>query len=377
MLNVRSNAGESAVRVSIEDNQTKKILLTMKEHEVLYCSEYVANLNINDDRFACVLQDTISKKMSFVWNGVRKISDVYYIRASHIDLSDYNKCIIYYAESENYYTTVFLEGKTFGPYYDGLIFFSENLSRWVEYKGPGMLGTDMPYRIGWMFKDYFVFESMGMTYLYERGKITSIPDIYRSYDSENHKYYTDIGKIYDKLQRDGESPNGKYKAVYLNGKLSVNNKVYKTYKISDLKEDSTSYSIVGELFATNEGLVYAKLPKGEVFIDCETNEVTEIGEGKTFDYQNFKIIDEPDSWDRVFEEKNANSQYDVERFSICIQDESYQHTFLSTLKEPYVLIDNIKFGQGAALSAKYDKQEKSFVWTAFEGNNLVVYEVKL
>ena len=73
----------------------------MKKNEVLYCSEYLANLNIGDDRFACVLKDTITNKMTFVWNGERKINNVFFIRASHIDLSDYNKCIIYYAENSD------------------------------------------------------------------------------------------------------------------------------------------------------------------------------------------------------------------------------------------------------------------------------------
>lgn len=371
-----NNSTKQDIRVSMDNSQTKKTLFSMKKNEVLYCSAYLANLNIGDDRFACVLKDTITNKMTFVWNGERKINNVFFIWASHIDLSDYNKCIIYYAEKDEYYTTAFIEGKTFGPYDGWMYFFSENHGG-AEYKGPGMLGTDMPYRSGWMFKDYFVFNNMGIDYLYSRGKITKVPDKYRHYDSESHEQYTAVGEIAEEIQKGGLSPNGKYKAVYLNGKLSVNNKVYKTYNITDAKQDSTSYHYWGELFATDEGKVFASLPQGEVLIDCKTGKVTDITEGKTFDYQHFSIIDEPKDWDRVFERKDASINYDVERLAISLQDETLQHTFLSTLKASYVLIDNKKIGNGAALSAKYDSQKKAFIWMAFEGLDLVVYEYKL
>lgn len=119
------------------------------------------------------------------------------------------------------------------------------------------------------------------------------------------------------------------------------------------------------------------MPSEKVLVNILTGKIQTISKGETFDYEHFKIIKEPENWDRFFERKDASIQYDVDRLSIVLQDENLNNTFMSTLKTDYVQINNQKFGNGPALSATYDKKKNSFIWTTFEKNELVVYQVYL
>lgn len=360
--------------ISIKNNVSRKVLFSMNETECIYASEYVANLNFEDNRFACILIDTISKKRTFVWNGMRKMSAMG-LEAFHVDLDDYNKCVLRYAhEGSKSYNELFLNGKIYGPYDGWVTLLSENQSWVCEYKGAGMLGFDKPYRRGWVLKDYFVFNNMGFDYIYDHGEIFRVPSKYKKYEKDES--YTDVYAIQNDILK-GRFGVQKIKMDYKDQNLIINGKVYKHYTVKDTKSDNEKFESWGKLVSNGSNLVYADLPSEKVLINVSTGKIQTIKEGETFDYEHFKIIKEPEDWDRFFERKDASIGYDVDRLAIVLQDESFSNTFMSTLKTDYVQINNQKFGEGPALSATYDKKKKSFIWTTFEKNELVMYQVYL
>lgn len=370
--NIQSSGANQSI--SINNNVSRKVLFSMKENECIYESEYFANLNLEDNRFSCIVIDTISNKKTFVWNGIRKVSSMG-LEAFHVDLDNYNKCILQYAhDGSESFNELFLNGKTYGPYDGWVTLLSENQSRWCEYKGPGMLGIDKPYRRGWMLKDYFVFKNMGFYYISDHGKITRVPSKYMK--SENEETYVDVFAIQDDILK-GRYGTKKIKVEYKDQNLIINGKNYKHYIVKDNKEDNDKFERWGQLLTNGGNLVFASLPNEEVLVNLTTGKLQVIKKDETFDYKNFKIIKKPESWDRFFERKDATIQYDVDRLAIILQDESFNNTFMSTLKTDYVQINNQKFGNGPALSAIYDKTKKSFIWTTFEKNELVMYQVYL
>lgn len=377
ILNLRTSEvrqSECDQKIAINNNVSRKVLFSMKENERIYESEYVANLNIEDNRFACVLVDTLSGKKTFVWNGIRKASSLG-LEALHVDLDNYAKCVLRYAhEGSKSYNELFFNGKIYGPYDGWVTLLSENQSRWCEYKGGGMLGIDKPYRRGWVLKDYFVFKNMGFYYIFDHGKISRLPSKYIK--NEDNETYADVIAVQSDIIK-GRFGTQKIKMDYKNQSLIINGKVYKHYTAKDAKTDSENFEKWGELISNGSNLVYASLPSEEVLVNISTGKIQTINKDQTFDYEHFKIIKEPENWDRFFERKDASIQYDVDRLAIVLQDESLNNTFMSTLKTDYVQINNQKFGNGPALSAIYDKKKNSFVWTTFEKNELVMYQVYL
>jgi hypothetical protein len=61
---------------------------------------------------------------------------------------------------------------------------------------------------------------------------------------------------------------------------------------------------------------------------------------------------------------------------IEINSANKQHSFYSNLAYEYVVIDGKRTGNSPAMRAWYDKDRNSFLWTALEGKELVLYEYK-
>jgi hypothetical protein len=63
--------------------------------------------------------------------------------------------------------------------------------------------------------------------------------------------------------------------------------------------------------------------------------------------------------------------------NIDIYSENLEHTMISDYRYEYVVIDGESYGKSPAFQAWYDSDKKSFIWSAIEGKELVVYEFKL
>lgn len=354
--------------ISVKDNVSRKVLFTMKENEHIYNTEYVANLNMQDNSFTCIVIDTITNKKTFVWNGERKVT-ADNLKVYHVDLFDYNKCVLGYShEGSEVINVLFLDGKTFGPYDGEVKLLTENYSWAAEYKDPGMLGIDKSYRRGWILKDYFVFSHFGKNYLYDHGKVSYAP-FYAMLSSDGTSERHDLFTLQDDILK-GRRRNQNIKMEYKGQNLIINDKIYKHYSVQDVKEDEERFERWGQLITNGTDLVYAWLPSEEVLVNLSTGTLRSLKENEAFDYEHFKIVPKPQNWDRFFERK---SPWD----SILLQDKNSSNTLMSSLEEDYVQVNNSKIGKGPALSAIYDSQQNAFIWTTLENKELVMYQVNL
>jgi hypothetical protein len=54
-----------------------------------------------------------------------------------------------------------------------------------------------------------------------------------------------------------------------------------------------------------------------------------------------------------------------------------EHSFYSSYKYEYVVIDGRPIGKSPAIQSWYDEKKNTFIWTAIEGKELLTYEYKL
>ena len=80
--------------------------------------------------------------------------------------------------------------------------------------------------------------------------------------------------------------------------------------------------------------------------------------GDSYWYNNGKIVNYNTYWDSLVLDNNG-------------------HNFYSNCEYNYVVIDGERFGNSAALQARYDEAKNAFVWLSLEGQELVVYEYRL
>jgi len=60
-----------------------------------------------------------------------------------------------------------------------------------------------------------------------------------------------------------------------------------------------------------------------------------------------------------------------------ILSKNKEHSFYSSYKYEYVVIDGRPIGKSPAIQSWYDEKKNTFIWTAIEGKELVIYEHKL
>jgi hypothetical protein len=65
----------------------------------------------------------------------------------------------------------------------------------------------------------------------------------------------------------------------------------------------------------------------------------------------------------------------IEKYKI--QSKNKSHTLSVDMSYDYVVIDGRSYGKAPAIKAWYDETKNSFVWNAWEGKELVIYEMKL
>lgn len=57
------------VSVAFAGTIERQVHYELKKNEVIFCDEYVASIKFQDQSFACIIEDTLSHKKTFVWNG--------------------------------------------------------------------------------------------------------------------------------------------------------------------------------------------------------------------------------------------------------------------------------------------------------------------
>lgn len=368
--NIRKSTTKS---LNISDKLKKTELFRLGKNEIIYCNEQYIDFASNLNNFACVIVDTIQKKQRFIVNG-ECLAEGKAVYVSHINLIDPSKCIFMYAVDADYMEYISIDNTLYGPY-EGVMYLADAW-RWADYKGPSMQGLDKPYRLGWKYKNMFVFYQMGQLFLFDNGRVSSMPNKYYEYRDGEKQLVVD--KIYEDVGSRGISSNGIHKLKLSGNRLIGGSLNYLLPFIPD-KEYQTLYvfdngNAVIELRETTKDSL---LEWHSYFANLKTGKIKKIGDTECVDYQHGTLILNPSTWNRQFERKNPTIEWDVQSNAICIQDPSLQHLMISNLKYPYVLIDNQKVGNGCAIDATYNEKTNSFVWQAFEDNAIVLYEYKL
>lgn len=371
LLKLNATKGDIAFQAKtsfIDNNLSRTVLFTLNKNEIIYENEHFIDMSIDKGRFSCLLMDTIKNEMTYVWNGARKVN-AKRIYINHNDLYDFDKCILMYSETPEYFENIKIEDKTYGPY-EGILYLADPW-RWADYKGAFMNGVDEDYRKGWPYKNMFVFGAMNDDYLNINGKISPIPDKYYEWKDGKRDWYTE--KLYQDLDTLGISPNGKYHLKIKGNKLIGNNKTFSLPFIPEIKR----------IYAYDNGNAIIVIRDREYnckyySADLKNDSLKELQDDECFNYRTGEIMKEPiTGWDRQFERKDGSIAWDVERNAICLQDPSLNHTLISKLNVPYVLVDNHKIGKGCAYDVFYDSDNGSFAWITYEDNSFVLYEYKL
>ncbi|MBQ0141733.1 MAG: hypothetical protein KBT06_02860 [Prevotellaceae bacterium] len=346
----------------------RKVLFTFGENEILYDGENLTNLNFTSSKYCFILQNTLTKKKTLVWNGSRVINGNN-IWVTYLDLYDFEKCIVLYNNDSIYnYEYLHIDGKNFGPYENVDYFLDWELASYYSYDEVSGNAHEKCLGWGWLFKNCFVYTIMGTDFFYNNGKIEQIDKKYQSKNSWNNKIYTDTRKIAKMLSQKGISPNGKhYASISANGIINIDNVI--CHQLCDsIKSD---YGII----TSNEGDVYVWL-SSDIHYFIPNNGLPRLMNMETekFDGKSFKIVSAPQKPCGAFAYK---SDWRPEYYAITLYDKSSQNMFMSKLTYPYIIINNNKYGVGAALSAEYNAAENSFVWTAIESNEYVMYRFHL
>ena len=101
-----------------QTNQTKKeVLLTLGKNEILISDEYYVSQKLDKNHFACMVEDTISNKQSFIFNGQRVFSgEPYSFTVLDFDVNSKNDYKIRFKENDKF--MVKCRGRVEGPFED-------------------------------------------------------------------------------------------------------------------------------------------------------------------------------------------------------------------------------------------------------------------
>jgi len=209
---------------------------------------------------------------------------------------------------------------------------------------------------------YFEYSNKGKQYLNLNGKIYGPYDWIRSqvlsngkfileYPQEDKSYINVNGKVfgpYDGFSNYQILDNGKFYFVYSQGDLyyfNNNDVVSKGYKlINDItyKPDGT-YKFT---FSGIDGWVYENI-NGQI----QKTQDRKFGFGKGYFEPSFEKYE--------------------------IRSKANMNTMFLDIAYDYVVIDGRSYGKAPAIKAWYDEAKNSFVWNAWEGKELVLYEFPL
>lgn len=226
---------------SVGQNPKREVIFTMNPNEVIFQDEYFAYNYFGQNRFACILRDTITDKYTFVFNGKRVLSSTEMIGVNYLNLNETNGYAVHYYSNGVDYNNITLNIR--GTVYENVDDWYadenyENISYTTEkqdgyymhYRGM----TDGPFEKIEFNKDYdYTYLLAGKWWGHRNGKNELMPEdtsnkIYTAY--EDGKYYLYVNgtksQAYDSYIHLYTTKSGKYAYTYEN---STNKKNERTY----------------------------------------------------------------------------------------------------------------------------------------------------
>jgi hypothetical protein len=188
-----------------------------------------------------------------------------------------------------------------------------------------------------------------------------------SYGKNDKEYVNINGKVssgYDKIGSHWDyyyyggahiTDNDKYAYSYKNNDkwyVNINGNINGGYdRIYGLKmDDKGNYTYI---YDTDEGKLYRHNNGQDSKTDLLISNMSSVS-----DYHGINLL------------RTNNS-------NIVLYSTDKKHSFYSTYRNEYVIIDGKRTSKSPALHAWYDKDKNSFIWNSIEGKALVVYEHKL
>lgn len=349
----------------------RKVHYKLKKHEIIFYDEYVASFKFENQSFACVIEDTITKIKTFIWNGQKKITGTY-INCHYIDFDDYDQCIIYYAHGKDKYLKI--ENNLYGPYERieyPIIGENEEDSRTVGYLWHNFSSETMNT---WFYKNCFLFQQLNKEFLYLNGKIYLASD-------EKCSLINTLQVVDRKVEGENifKSLDGTHSAAWYPTYILYENVSYQLpFESGDTFEG-------GKLYLFDDGSCFGEIRRCNRQ-NSSPERITRIyiHEGK----MNILALDEVFNFRKQCIEKIQNSRdmNDYQAFfkkpyynnrSYEIIDPTRRHYLISDIEYPYVVIDNKKYGKECAIHAWYRAEENAFLGITLENNQLVSYCYKI
>lgn len=311
--------------------------------EVIYNSEYHFGHHSNGQDFMMITQNPDGLQ-NLVINGrkIKTAKDIY----------------IYFADSANLNNYVY-------SFTDGndryLVLPNEQLGPYTSFSWPDFAPGDNN-------KARFEYRRMGMLFLHDYdGTITRLSENYEIEDPE---------VIY-------HSPNGQHSVRFELGNRKMEfdgcELTFPEYFTSASANSIDVYDcgmaqVTLSLEYDNGKSDYKCFvisPKGIVEIDREMTVDPISGKIVQVQYKNNRL-DESVFYNTQLTIEYAQDGNDWKSGAVfALQDKSKKHEFLSNWKYDYVMIDNVRMGKYAPISASYDADANAFVWITIEDNQLV------
>jgi hypothetical protein len=324
-----------------------------------------------------------------------KDNDKYYVNINgsivggpYDDIDDYTftesgKYAYSYKDNDEYYVNI--NGSIVGEPYDYIHYltFTESGKYAYRYADNGKYYVNINGSIvGRLSDDYNPY--IGYIRLTESGK-------YAYEYEDNDKYYVNIngsivGGPYDDIDYLTLTESGKYAYRY---KENDNDKWYVNVNGSTVGGSYDEY--IYDLRLTESGkYAYKYKDNGKWYANINGSTVgpydyigdLTLTEGGKYSYDfrkdrknyiNTNGVVTVDKAYRIFDTDNYEKALDL----LDLTSKDGKHSFYSSYKYEYVVIDGRPYGKSPAINGWYNESKNAFIWNAVEGRELVVYEYKL
>ena len=471
-----------------DTNLKRNVLFMLGENEEIYYNEYCISQQLNQNRFACIIKNTLNNTYTFIFNGIRIVTSDYLLQVNYLNVNENDGYVISYWDGEEQYLNnrgaVYenvLDCKFDGSNYEKFwysIVEGKQLNYYVHYKG----NKAGPFEEVRFDENYdYLYQSAGKWYGHKNGTNNLLPQeddedkIY--YFKDNGKWYVNVygrvsqgydnvsdlhvdvgGKYTYKYTSNGKhyvningkpsqasdddishiqfTENGKYIYSYKNNgkwyvningnssegydyvhelKITANGKYAYSYE-NDEKEyvningkTSSGYDKIGYHWdyyyyggihiTDNDKYAYSYNDKGKWYVNINGNisggynriygfrmddkgnytYMYDTDEGILYQNNNGK---ESKTNLLVSNMSNVSDYHGVRLFrtnnsNIVLYSNDKKHSFYSSYKQEYVVINGKRYSKSPALHAWYAQDKNAFVWNSVEGKSLVVYEYKL
>ncbi|MDR0606010.1 MAG: hypothetical protein LBG80_17110 [Bacteroidales bacterium] len=101
----------------------RTLLFTLSANEEILLGEYFVFQKLNQNRFACIIYDTLNNTYTFVFNGKRIAQDKWRPFVHYLNVNEENGYVVEYTWQEKNYANI--KGKVYVPF-DGELYFAED-----------------------------------------------------------------------------------------------------------------------------------------------------------------------------------------------------------------------------------------------------------